>query len=129
MKKALLIAFSIFFLHNSNAQTSIDQTSFFEDFSDSQSANFRAGSTGTKADFKMKMGVPSQMEKSAKVLSFKIDPQDSAGAGRGPEIISKNLTHFGTYASRLKIPDVKKFNQMWERLLAISLITWIVFTD
>jgi hypothetical protein len=38
---------------------------------------------------------------------FKIDPNDSAGAGRGPEIISNNFTHFGTYSARLKVPDVR----------------------
>ena len=108
MKRAALLAVSIFVLLHTKAQTSIPQTSFFEDFTDTASANFRPGSTGTKADFKVKMGVPSQVERSAKVLSFKIDPQDSAGAGRGPEIISKNFTHFGTYASRLKVPDVRK---------------------
>ena len=33
---------------------------------------------------------------------------DNAGAGRGPEIISKEFTYFGTYAARLKVPDVKE---------------------
>jgi hypothetical protein len=42
-----------------------------------------------------------------RILSFKIDPEDPAGAGCGPEIISNNFTHFGTYATRLKIPDVR----------------------
>ena len=108
MKKALLVAVSSFILLNINAQTANTQSSFFEDFNDSVSTNFINGSTGTRADFKMKMGVASTVEKATKILSFKIDPQDSAGAGRGPEIISKNFTHFGTYASRLKVPDVKK---------------------
>ncbi|MEJ7682307.1 MAG: hypothetical protein WKG06_31545 [Segetibacter sp.] len=40
-------------------------------------------------------------------MSFKIDPQDSAGAGRGPEIISNKYTHFGTYSARLKVPRVR----------------------
>src|SRR4051812_19808353 len=88
-----------------NAQK--DTKAFSEDFNDSISKNFRYGSTGTKADFKMKMGVQSSAEPGTKILSFKIDPADSAGAGRGPEIISNNFTHFGTYSSRLKIPNVK----------------------
>src|SRR6185295_2561618 len=108
MKHAFLITVSIFVLFDCKAQTAIPQNSFFEDFNDSVSANFRNGSTGTKAGFKMKVGAASQLEKSAKILSLKIDPQDSAGAGRGPEIISNNFTHFGTYASRLKVPDVRK---------------------
>src|SRR5678809_979955 len=32
---------------------------------------------------------------------------DSAGAGRGPEIISNNFTYYGTYSARLKVPDVR----------------------
>lgn len=108
MKHAALFAISILVLINSHAQTAVAHNSFFEDFSDSVSSNFRNGSTGTKASFKTKMGATSQLEQSAKILSLRIDPQDSAGAGRGPEIISNNFTHFGTYASRLKVPDVKK---------------------
>jgi len=108
MKWAAFFTFLMFIFFCSNAQTSIPQNSFFEDFNDTVSANFRNGSTGTRASFKMKMGVASQLENSARILSFRIDPQDSAGAGRGPEIISNNFTHFGTYASRLKVPDVRK---------------------
>ncbi len=44
-------------------------------------------------------------EAGTEILSFKIDPQDSAGAGCGPEIISKSFTHFGTYAAWLKVPQ------------------------
>src|SRR5688572_24917185 len=105
-----IITFSILIagILSANAQTSNPETNFFEDFSDPSPKNFRNGSTGTKADFKMKTGQVSKKEPSAKILSFKIDPSDSAGAGRGPEIISNKLTHFGTYATRLKVPDVKK---------------------
>lgn len=39
------------------------------------------------------MGVSSSSETDTKVLSFKIDPEDAAGAGKGPEIISKNSLH------------------------------------
>lgn len=81
-------------------------SSFVENFSDSTSTYFRYGSTGNKAKFKYKLGVNSLTEPGTKILSFKIDPQDSAGAGRGPEIISKHFTHFGTYAARLKVPKV-----------------------
>jgi beta-glucanase (GH16 family) len=104
-----IIAFAIPFLITvvANGQTLIAGNNFFEDFNDKASVNFREGSTGTKADFKINMGVASKKEPTARILSFKIDPQDSAGAGRGPEIISNNFTHFGTYSSRLKVPDVK----------------------
>lgn len=78
-----------------------------EDFNNASLTNFVYGSTGTKSGFKWKSGVNSSAEKKVKVLSFKIDPSDSAGAGRGPEIISKGFTHFGTYSARLKVPDVR----------------------
>src|SRR5437870_3701850 len=108
MKLIISFIVSLFILLSSNAQTSNEQKGFIEDFNDTVSANFRKGSTGTKADFKVKMGTVSDTEAKVKILSFRIDPQDSAGAGRGPEIISNNFTHFGTYSSRLKVPDVKK---------------------
>jgi beta-glucanase (GH16 family) len=82
--------------------------SFREDFSDDSLKNFRYGSTGTKSNFKWKSGAASASDNRLKILSFKIDPADSAGAGRGPEIISNQFTHFGTYSSRLKVPDVRK---------------------
>ncbi|WP_373523117.1 glycoside hydrolase family 16 protein [Aquiflexum sp.] len=88
-------------------QTQDFHSAFVEDFSDSTSQYFRYGSTGNKSDFKYKLGVNSSIESGTNILSFKIDPQDSAGAGRGPEIISKNFTHFGTYAARLKVPDAR----------------------
>ena len=108
MKHLLLFSICIFSVVMVSAQTQTSNNNFFEDFNDTTSANFRSGSTGTKAPFKVKFGQSSQKEPSAKILSFKIDPNDSAGAGRGPEIISKNFTHFGTYSSRLKVPDVRK---------------------
>src|SRR5690606_15933335 len=80
---------------------------FVENFADSTSNYFRYGSTGNKSGFKYKFGVNSLTEAGTNILSFKIDPQDSAGAGRGPEIISKYFTHFGTYTARLKVPRVK----------------------
>lgn len=49
----------------------------------------------------------SSTEPGTSVLSFKIDPNDPAGAGKGPEIISNEFTHYGTYSARLKVPDVR----------------------
>src|SRR5690606_17523383 len=57
---------------------------FVENFADSTSNYFRYGSTGNKSGFKYKFGVNSLTEAGTNILSFKIDPQDSAGAGRGP---------------------------------------------
>ncbi len=83
-----------------------DHDAFLEDFSMANSKYFKYSSTGNKADFKWKAGVDSPTEPGTKILSFKIDPEDAAGAGRGPEIISNNFTHYGAYATRVKVPDV-----------------------
>src|SRR4051812_18512758 len=90
-----------------DAQVTAQAKAFTENFNDSTLTNFRYGSTGNQHDFKWRSGIISSIEPSTKVLLFKIDPDDSAGAGRGPEIISNQLTHFGTYSARLKVADVK----------------------
>lgn len=90
-----------------NGQNDEYHNSFKENFNGDSLENFRYGSTGTKAEFKWKAGVEAASETGTKILSFKIDPEEKAGAGRGPEIISKEFTHFGTYSARLKIPDVR----------------------
>lgn len=81
---------------------------FREDFNDSTLHNFSYGSTGVRDAFKYTVGAKSSIEPGTRVLSFKIDPADSAGAGRGPEIISNKMTHFGTYSARFKVPDIRK---------------------
>ncbi len=82
------------------------QKSFHEDFNHSSSRYFQYHTTGIPAPFKSAFGITSPSEPGDKILSFKIDPDDSAGAGRGPEIASKRFTYYGRYAARLKIPDV-----------------------
>src|SRR5687768_16070791 len=106
MKHILVFAALLCIGFTSNAQDGKLSKSFSENFSDSIFKNFRWGSTGTKADFKGKPGVNSSSAPGTKILSMKIDPEDRAGAGRGPEIISKHFTHFGTYSTRLKVPRV-----------------------
>jgi beta-glucanase (GH16 family) len=81
--------------------------SFIEDFNNSSSGYFQYHSGGKGAEFTRTFGINSEIDQGTKVLRFRIDPDDSAGAGRGPEIISNNFTHFGTYAARLKVPDVR----------------------
>lgn len=81
--------------------------SFFEDFRKPSSRNFKAHTGGKGADFIWRFGVPSPTERRTKILSFKIDPEDAPGAGRGPEISSNYFTHFGTYAARLRVPDIR----------------------
>ncbi|MCW3111203.1 MAG: glycoside hydrolase family 16 protein [Segetibacter sp.] len=107
MKRTILLAILSFIGFATHAQKDTIQNSFIEDFNDSTLENFKYGSTGNKAEFKWKSGVNSVTEPRTKILSFKIDPNDSAGAGRGPEIISNDFTHFGTYSARLKVPNVR----------------------
>jgi hypothetical protein len=92
---------------NAFPQEEKNHTSFHEDFKRSSSKNFKPYTSGKGADFLWKFGVRSPTERRTKILSFKIDPEDSAGAGKGPEIISNYYTHFGTYATRLRIPDIR----------------------
>lgn len=106
--KYLMIAVIFLNCQFSQAQKIKEQDAFIENFNSTVSKIFRYSSTGNKADFKKALGVNSTTEPGTKILSFKIDPSDSAGPGRGPEIISNNFTHFGTYSARLKVPDIGK---------------------
>lgn len=99
----IFLSFNIFAQENEGTANA-----FKEDFDQDSLVNFHYGSRGAKSEFKWHSGVLSETEPSTTVLSLKIDPVDSAGAGRGPEIISNEFTHFGSYSARLKIPDVRK---------------------
>ena len=81
--------------------------SFREDFDDDSLVHFTYASGGNRAGFTRTFGVESPTEPGTRVMSFKIDPNDPPGAGRGPEIISKEFTHYGTYSARLRVPDVQ----------------------
>jgi len=80
---------------------------FIEDFRKPGLKNFKAYNGVRGADSLLRSGVRLPTERKTKILLLKIDPEGAPGAGRGPEISSKYFTHFGTYAARLKIPDVK----------------------
>ncbi len=101
--------FSVIFIAGLSACTLQDkfENPFIENFDHSRSGYFKYHTTGIPADFKYAFGVSSPSSPGTKIMSFKLDPDDSAGAGRGPEIVSRHFTYFGTYAARLKIPDVK----------------------
>ena len=107
MRQSPLIL-SFFFSTALYAQNGKVSDSFIENFNDPVLQDFHYGSTGAKDVFKWQTGVTSKTEPASKVLLLKIDPIDSAGAGRGPEIISNGFTSFGTYSARLKVPDVKE---------------------
>jgi hypothetical protein len=108
-----LIVIVIVFLNGVSAFPQQSQTNkyhkyFFEDFSRPHLKNFKAYNGGKGGDYLLKSGVRLPTERKTKILLIKIDPGGEPGAGRGPEISSKYFTHFGTYAARLKIPDIKK---------------------
>lgn len=65
---------------------------FTEDFSGLSSGIFQLGT-----DYSTKPG--------ADILLLTLTPDHPAGAGRGPEIVTEKFTHFGTYSTRLKVPD------------------------
>jgi len=81
---------------------------FIENFTKPTSEFFNFNIRRTGYDFRYFSGIPSLSEKGTDIMMYRLDPQDPAGAGRGPEIISKELTHYGTYAARIRVPDVTK---------------------
>ncbi|MBR3500476.1 MAG: glycoside hydrolase family 16 protein [Bacteroidales bacterium] len=76
---------------------------FTENFSASKPENF--GTAGSALRYYC--GVPSLSELGSDVMLLRINPSDPAGAGRGPEISTPKMTHFGTYSARIRVPDVK----------------------
>ena len=81
---------------------------FVENFDKPTSEFFNFNIRKTGDDFRYFSGISSLSEKETDIMLYKIDPEDPAGAGRGPEIISKEFTHFGTYAARIRVPDITK---------------------
>lgn len=105
--KSVLAKAIVLFLCASATTMEPDHKSFQEDFDGDSSEHFSYASGGNRADFTRTFGVHSSVEPGTSVLSFKIDPNDPPGAGRGPEIISNDFTHFGRYSARIKVPDVQ----------------------
>jgi len=107
MRLRLPIALALYLCFAANTKEP-DHRSFREDFSGATLQYFRFASEGNRASFTRTFGGQSPTEPGSRVLSFKIDPADPAGAGRGPEIISNDFTHYGRYSARIKVPDVRK---------------------
>ena len=110
---ALAVVFSTAGLsaqENPNNSKADYHKAFVEDFSKPTSKYFmqRRDRRDEATDFRYFPGNVSLSEKGTDVLLYRIDPNDPAGAGRGPEIISKKYTSYGTYAARIRIPDVTK---------------------
>ncbi|MDH6306291.1 beta-glucanase (GH16 family) [Parabacteroides sp. PF5-5] len=81
---------------------------FREDFDKPTSKFFNFNVRESGEDYRYFSGISSLSEKGTKVMLYRIDPEDPAGAGRGPEIVSKDFTHFGSYSARIRIPDITK---------------------
>ena len=79
---------------------------FIENFSKSTSEFFNFNTKRSGYDFRYYSGIPSLTEKNTDIMMFRIDPNDPVGAGRGPEIGTKEFTHFGTYSARIRVPNV-----------------------
>lgn len=80
---------------------------FIENFTRSTSDFFNYNIRPHGYDFRYYSGVRSFTEAGTDIMMYRMDPEDPAGAGRGPEIISKDYTFYGTYAARIRVPDVK----------------------
>lgn len=111
--------------------------SFVEQFDAPTSRHFTQSHFGhdADADYRYTPCTPSLSEKGTDVMLFRIDPDDPAGAGKGPEIISRHYTHYGTYSARLRIPAAARvqpnvgavvgyFTYNMERSEGLSEIDW-----
>ena len=76
---------------------------FTENFSNNPPEYFKTKGS----DLRYYSGVHSMTEEGTDVLLMRISPTDPPGGGRGPEICSLKSTHFGSYSTRIRIPEVK----------------------
>lgn len=81
---------------------------FKDTFNSGEPEYFRYGSGGNRAEFTHSSGVRSSVEPDTRVLLLKMDPEDSATPWQGPNMSSHQVCHFGTYAGRLRIPEVSR---------------------
>ena len=107
---AVLAAGSLCAQENPSNEKAKYHKAFTEDFDKEESKYFilRRDRREEATDFRYFPANVSLSEKGTDVMLYRIDPDDPAGAGRGPEIISKHYTSYGTYSARIRIPDVTK---------------------
>lgn len=74
-----------------------------------------------RPDFRCFPGFPSLSEKGNAILLLRLDPADPAGEGAGVQ--SRDFVHFGTYAVRMRCPDI---TAVQSRLTAVA---ELVLTD
>lgn len=77
---------------------------FKEEFSAQTSDFFDFTLNASRDDFRYYPGFPSLSESGNTILMLRLDTADPAG--EGAQVVSKDYTHFGSYALRLRLPDV-----------------------
>ena len=80
---------------------------FTENFSKESSEYFDYNYRTSGYDSRYYSGIRSFTEEGTDIMLYRIDPDDPAGAGKGPEIISKDYTFYGSYSARLKVPNAR----------------------
>lgn len=107
---SFIAAFGLHAQENPSNKNERFHKAFIEDFDKAESKYFvqRRDRRDEATDFRYFPANVSLSEKGTDVMLYRIDPDDPAGAGRGPEIISKHYTSYGSYSARIRIPDVTK---------------------
>lgn len=108
MKTSLFLSLLLITLIRTDQFKGDFHPAFREEFSSASLENFHYASTGTQARFKWKSGKRPKSGPDTRLLSFRLNPKEDPGPGKGPEIISRKFTHFGTYSTKLKVPDPRK---------------------
>lgn len=81
---------------------------FKEDFSETASFLRFAPKINGGEDFRYFSAHPSLSATNTKVMMMRIDPADGEGWGKGPQVITKDYTFYGSYSARMRIPDIRK---------------------
>jgi len=90
------------------AQNLIFMNSFTENFNTSASpTNFRFGTNANSNQNTWASGVESEIEQGTRVMRLAMHPDNAADPWQGPNYESRNLTRFGRYSARIKIPSVE----------------------
>lgn len=81
---------------------------FKEDFSEKSSGFLKFAPKSNGDDFRYYSGHPSLSENNTKIMMMRVDPTDGEGWGKGPQVTTKDYTFYGSYSSRMRVPNTKK---------------------
>lgn len=81
---------------------------FKEDFSETASFLRFAPKVNGGEDFRYFSAHPSLSAANTKIMMMRIDPADGEGWGKGPQVLTKDYTFYGSYSARMKVPDIRK---------------------